>query len=135
GFPNALVDVFSRATGRPVIGNVVGSGTDVMERFADEHSRTGAWILYTSADSVFQVAAHEEIIPLEELYAACETARVLLVPPHDVSRVIARPFRGVPGAYVRTGNRRDLSLAPPAETLLDALEEAGVPRHGVGKVA
>jgi len=134
GFPPAVLDAFSRRTGRPVIGNVVGSGTAVIEQFGEEHQRTGAWILYTSADSVFQVAAHEETVPLAELYAACEAARQLLVAPHDVSRVIARPFAGPPGAYARTPNRRDFSIAPPGETLLDALAAAGVPRQSVGKV-
>jgi phosphopentomutase len=99
GFPPHLVRGFAERTGRPVIANVVGSGTDVMQRFGAEHERTGAWILYTSADSVFQVAAHEAVVPLGELYAACETARAMLVAPHDVSRVIARPFVGGAGAY------------------------------------
>jgi phosphopentomutase len=117
-----------------VIGNVAASGTEIITRFGAEHERTGAWIVYTSADSVFQVAAHEAVIPLEELYAACETARRQLVAPHDVSRVIARPFVGMAGAYERTANRRDYSLAPPGETLIDALTAAGVPRAGVGKV-
>jgi phosphopentomutase len=117
-----------------VIGNVVGSGTEIMARFGEEHERTGSWIVYTSADSVFQIAAHERIVPLAELYAACEIARRQLVAPHDVSRVIARPFVGTPGAYERTKNRRDYSIAPPGETLIDALAAAGVPRAGVGKV-
>ncbi|HVE79422.1 MAG TPA: phosphopentomutase [Gemmatimonadaceae bacterium] len=134
GFPPEIVEAFAAQTGRPVIGNVVGSGTAIIDDFGEEHQRTGAWILYTSADSVFQVAAHETTIPLAELYEACEAARRLLVAPHDVSRVIARPFTGVPGAYARTANRRDFSIAPPAETLLDALAAAGVPRAGVGKV-
>jgi phosphopentomutase len=134
GFPREVVDAFAARTGRPVIGNVVASGTAVLDDFGPEHERTGAWILYTSADSVFQVAAHEAVVPLDELYAACETARAMLAPPHDVSRVIARPFVGTAGAYRRTGNRRDYSVAPPAETLLDALAAAGVPRAGVGKV-
>lgn len=134
GFPQSVLDEFSRRTGRGVIGNVVGSGTKVLEDFGAEHQRTGKWIVYTSADSVFQVAAHEETIPLEELYAACETARAMLVAPHNPSRVIARPFVGTPGAWQRTGNRRDYSIAPPEETLLDALEAAGIPRTGVGKV-
>lgn len=134
GFPPEVVEAFARATGRPVIGNVVGSGTDVIARFGDEHVRTGAWILYTSADSVFQVAAHEGVVPLAELHAACETARRLLVAPHDVSRVIARPFVGSSGAWTRTKNRRDFSIQPPAETLLDALAAAGIARAGVGKV-
>jgi len=117
-----------------VIGNVVGSGTDVIANYGAEQERTGAWILYTSADSVFQIAANEGVIPLAELYAACETARRMLVAPHDVSRVIARPFAGVAGAYQRTANRRDFSIEPPGETLLDALAGAGIPRAGVGKV-
>jgi phosphopentomutase len=134
GFPKELVDEFSRRTGRPVIGNVVGSGTAIITEFGPEHERTGAWILYTSADSVFQIAAHENVIPLAALYAGCETARAILVAPHDVSRVIARPFVGTAGHYTRTKNRRDYSIQPPSETLLDALEAAGIPRAGVGKV-
>ena len=134
GFPAEIIDAFSARTGRPVIGNVVGSGTAVIQQFGAEQQRTGAWIVYTSADSVFQVAAHERTIPLAELYDACAVARALLVPPHDVSRVIARPFTGSPGAYERTPNRRDISIAPPQPTLLDMLAGAGVERHGVGKV-
>jgi phosphopentomutase len=134
GFPEEIVDEFSRRTGRGVIANVVGSGTAVIEEFGPEHQKTGSWILYTSADSVFQVAAHEGVVPLAELYRACEMAREMLVAPNDVSRVIARPFVGEPGAYSRTKNRRDFSIAPPDETLLDALAAAGVSRDGVGKV-
>jgi len=134
GFPAALVEAFARRTGRGVIGNVVGSGTAVLDAYGEEHQRTGSWILYTSADSVFQVAAHEETVPLAELYAACQVARELLVAPHDVSRVIARPFEGTAGAWRRTPNRKDVSIEPPAETLLDALAAAGIPRTGVGKV-
>jgi phosphopentomutase len=134
GFPNAVVLDFARRTGRSVIGNVVGSGTAVLDEFGPEHQRSGAWILYTSADSVFQVAAHEEVVPLDELYRGCEIARAMLVAPNDVSRVIARPFVGDPGSYSRTKNRRDFSIEPPAETLLDALETAGIARAGVGKV-
>lgn len=134
GFPEEVVAGFSRRTGRGVIGNVVGSGTDVIARYGAEHDRTGHWILYTSADSVFQVAANEGVIPLAELYAACEAAREMLVPPNDVSRVIARPFQGKDGRWERTANRRDFSIAPPAETLLDALAAAGIARAGVGKV-
>ena len=111
-----------------------GSGTDVIARFGEEHQRTGAWILYTSADSVFQLAAHEETISLEEQYRGCRIAREMLVPPHDVSRVIARPFVGAPGSYKRTANRRDFSIEPAERTLLDALESDGVSRAGVGKV-
>jgi phosphopentomutase len=134
GFPEKLLEHFSRKTGRTIIGNVVGSGTDVIDRYAEEQRRTGGWIVYTSADSVFQIAANEDVIPLAELYAACEQARAMLVPPNDVSRVIARPFVGEPGAYQRTSNRRDYSITPPSETLLDALASAGIPRSGVGKV-
>ncbi|HEX6535415.1 MAG TPA: phosphopentomutase [Gemmatimonadaceae bacterium] len=134
GFPPEVVSAFASRTGRGVIGNVVGSGTEVIARFGPEHECTGSWILYTSADSVFQVAAHEGVVPLEELYRACATARELLVPPHDVSRVIARPFVGRAGSYTRTANRRDFAIAPPAETLVDALAAAGIPRSGVGKV-
>jgi phosphopentomutase len=134
GFPREVIERFSRETGRGVIGNVVGSGTDVIDRFADEHHATGSWIVYTSADSVFQIAADEGLIPLAELYRACEVARAMLVPPNDVSRVIARPFAGVPGSYKRTANRRDYSIAPPSETLLDALATAGIDRAGIGKI-
>ncbi|NUO64495.1 MAG: phosphopentomutase [Gemmatimonadaceae bacterium] len=133
GFPADVVAAFERIAGRKVIGNVVGSGTAIIDEYGAEQMRTGGLILYTSADSVFQVAAHEEIVPLEELYAACEGAREMLVAPNDVSRVIARPFTGEPGAFKRTANRRDFSIAPPAETLLDTLAAAGVPRTGVGK--
>jgi phosphopentomutase len=117
-----------------VIGNVVASGTEVIERYAAEHRASGAWIVYTSADSVFQIAAHERVIPLAELYRACEISREILAPPNDVSRVIARPFDGEPGSYKRTANRRDYSIEPRGETLLDALAQAGIPRAGVGKV-
>ena len=134
GFPADVIQAFARRTGRDVIGNVVGSGTEIMDRYGAEHLRTGSWIVYTSADSVFQVAAHEDVVPLAELYRASEIARELLVVPHDVSRVIARPFAGKPGAFARTINRRDFSLAPPRDTLLDALALAGVARDGVGKV-
>jgi phosphopentomutase len=134
GFPESVIRAFSESTGRPVIANSVASGTAVIDDFADEQQRTGAWIVYTSADSVFQIAAHEGVIPLEELYRACETARAQLVAPHDVSRVIARPFTGSSGAWTRTANRRDYSIQPPGPTLLDALEAAGIDRAGVGKV-
>lgn len=134
GFPADVIDAFVAATGRPVIANCVASGTAVIARYAEEQQRTGAWIVYTSADSVFQIAAHEAWIPLDELYRACEVARQQLVAPHDVSRVIARPFIGKPGAWTRTANRRDYSIQPPGTTLLDILEAAGVPRAGVGKV-
>jgi phosphopentomutase len=134
GFPREIVEEFVRLTGREVLGNVVASGTAVLDEYGAEHMRTGKWILYTSADSVFQIAAHEDIVPLSRLYDACAAARRMLVPPHDVSRVIARPFEGVPGQFRRTVNRRDYSIEPPGETLLDALAANGIPRHGVGKV-
>ena len=134
GFPAHLIERFARETGRRVIGNVVGSGTDVISRFAAEQRESGSWIVYTSADSVFQIAADEQTIPLDELYRACTIARAMLQPPHDVSRVIARPFVVDNGAYRRTSNRRDYSIAPPSETLLDALATAGVQRSGVGKI-
>ncbi len=134
GFPLDVLDAFARVTGRRVIGNCVASGTAILDALGAEHVATGAWIVYTSADSVFQIAAHESIVPIAELYRACEVARELLVPPNNVSRVIARPFVGAPGTWQRTANRRDYSLMPVAETLLDALASAGVSRTGVGKV-
>lgn len=134
GFPPAVIERFTRETGRGVIGNVVASGTEVIDRYGDEHRATGSWIVYTSADSVFQVAAHEGTVPLAELYRACDVARKILERPNDVSRVIARPFSGESGRYERTPNRRDYSLQPAGETLLDALQAAGIDRAGVGKV-
>ena len=135
GFPDAIIGEFARLTGRDVIGNIAASGTAVLEQYGEAHERTGAWIVYTSADSVFQIAAHEGQVPLEELYAACAVARGLLVPPHNVSRVIARPFEGdASTGYRRTPHRRDFSIEPPGETLLDALGTADIPRAGVGKV-
>jgi phosphopentomutase len=134
GFPAEVIDEFSRRTGRGVLGNRPASGTKVLDEFGAEHQRTGKWIVYTSADSVFQVAAHEETVPLAELYAACAVARELLQGEHGVSRVIARPFVGRPGAWERTARRRDFSLPPPGPTLLDRLAEHHVPRVGVGKV-
>jgi phosphopentomutase len=134
GFPADILAEFSSRTGRGVLGNSVASGTAIITEYGEEHQRTGAWIVYTSADSVFQIAAHEQTVPLAELYRACAVAREILVAPNDVSRVIARPFAGTAGAYVRTANRRDFSIQPPETTLLDALEKAGIPRRGVGKV-
>jgi phosphopentomutase len=134
GFPREVIESFSRETGRGVIANVVGSGTDVIDRYGAEQRQTGSWIVYTSADSVFQIAADEQVIPLDELYRACEIARKILAPPHDVSRVIARPFERTEHGFRRTTNRRDYSIEPPSETLLDAMSNAGIQRDGVGKV-
>lgn len=134
GFPVEIIEEFARRTGRGVIGNKAASGTAILEELGEEHRRTGSWIVYTSADSVFQVAAHEEVVPFSELYAACAEARTLLVPPHSVSRVIARPFVGSPGKWTRTAHRKDFSLAPPGPTLLDRLAARHVPRLGIGKV-
>ena len=134
GFPAELIAAFAERTGRAVIGNRPASGTAILDEVGEEHVRTGSWIVYTSADSVFQVAAHEGVVPLEELYAACAVARELLQPPNGVSRVIARPFVGTPGRWQRTAHRKDFSLPPPAPTLLDHLVNAHVPRVGVGKV-
>jgi phosphopentomutase len=134
GFPPEVVDAFVRRTGRGVLGNKAASGTAIIDELGAQHLATGDWILYTSADSVFQVAAHEEKVPLEELYAACRAAREMLTGAHGVSRVIARPFVGAPGTFTRTAHRRDFSLEPVGPTLLDVLAEAGVARHGIGKV-
>lgn len=134
GFPPDLIAAFERAIGRRVLGNKVASGTAIIEELGAEHMRTGYPIVYTSADSVFQVAAHEEVIPLDELYRICAIARELLTGPHAVARVIARPFVGRPGNFRRTYNRRDFSLAPPAPTLLDKLKEAGYAVVGIGKI-
>ncbi len=134
GFPAAVVDEFARLTGRGVLGNVAASGTGILDTHGEEHCRTGRWIVYTSADSVFQIAAHEDTVPVAELYAACEQARRLLQGEHGVSRIIARPFVGKPGAWSRTPRRKDYSLPPPGPTLLDRLAERHIPRVGVGKV-
>jgi phosphopentomutase len=134
GFPPDVIAAFEKATGRDAVGNVAASGTAIISRYAEEQRRTGAWIVYTSADSVFQIAADEALIPLGELYAACVKARSLLSEPHNVSRVIARPFVREGDSYRRTANRRDYSVEPPSATLLDELSDARIPRHGVGKV-
>jgi phosphopentomutase len=134
GFPDDVIGAFSEATGRGVIGNVPASGTEIIERLGEQHQRTGDWIVYTSADSVFQVAAHEQTVPLEELYEACRIARRQLTRPHAVGRVIARPFDGVPGAYRRTAHRHDFSLEPGRPNHLTRICEAGVPVVGVGKI-
>ena len=135
GFPPAVVTKFEAATGRAVLANKAASGTQVIEEYGVEHLETGAWILYTSGDSVFQIAAHEEKIQLEELYTAARKAREILTGDHSVSRVIARPFVGRPGSFSRVSqHRRDFSVEPIAATLLDRLAGAGVDRVGVGKV-
>jgi phosphopentomutase len=134
GFPVAVLDEFSRRTGRGWLCNRPASGTGVLDQFGPEHVRTGKWIVYTSADSVFQVAAHEEVVPIAELYEACAKARGLLQGAHGVARVIARPFIGSAGSWSRTSRRKDLSLAPNGTTLLDVAEAAFLPRVGVGKV-
>lgn len=134
GFPPALLAEFAGRTNRAVIGNKAASGTAILDELGAEHMATGKWIVYTSADSVFQVAAHVDVVPLRELYAACEIARGLLTGPHGVSRVIARPFAGPVGAFQRTADRKDFSREPIGPTLLDNLAAAGVPVRGVGKV-
>jgi phosphopentomutase len=134
GFPEPLLERIAAGTGRGWLGNVAASGTDIIARLGEEHQRTGKLIVYTSADSVFQIAAHEQTVRLEELYEACRVARGLLTGEHAVGRVIARPFTGSPGSYRRTANRRDLSLAPPGATLLDRLAERGLPVLTIGKV-
>jgi phosphopentomutase len=134
GFPPAVIDPFERAIGRSILGNFAASGTEIIARLGDEHVRTGSPIVYTSADSVFQVAAHEQVIPLEELYRICLIARRLLTGQHAVGRVIARPFVGSSGSYVRTPHRKDFSLCPPRATLLDALVAGGFTTLSIGKV-
>jgi phosphopentomutase len=134
GFPFDVIEQFAHRTGRGVLGNKAASGTEIIQELGEEHQRTGKWIVYTSADSVFQIAAHEETIPLEELYQACATAREILTGPHAVGRVIARPFVGEPGSYTRTPNRHDWSLKPPQPNYLSAVRAAGAEVHGVGKI-
>src|SRR3954468_4675925 len=134
GFPDEVIDPFMNRTGRGVLGNRPASGTEIIQELGEEHQKTGKWIVYTSAHSVFQIAAHEETIPLEELYDACRTAREILTGKHAVGRVIARPFIGEPGNYERTPNRHDFSLLPRQPNYLTLLREAGVSVHGVGKV-
>ncbi len=135
GFPQELMDEFEKVSGRGVLCNRPYSGTQVIADFGDEMVQSGKLIVYTSADSVFQIAAHEDVVPLEELYVICRKARALLKGEWGVGRVIARPFIGEKGHYTRTANRRDFSLAPPKDTLLDVLQKAGVPTVSVGKIA
>jgi len=134
GFPRDIMDEFERRIGRTALGNKAASGTEIIKELGAEHMRTGSPIVYTSADSVFQIAAHEEVIPLWELYKICETARAILQGPREVGRVIARPFVGAPGSFTRTPNRKDYAVPPPRGMLLDALEERGVKVHSVGKI-
>ena len=134
GFPFDVIEEFAHRTGRSVLGNRPASGTEIIQELGEEHQATGKWIVYTSADSVFQVAAHEETIPLDELYAGCEIAREVLTGRHAVGRVIARPFVGEPGNYTRTTNRHDWSLKPRQPNYLSLAREAGAEVHGVGKI-
>jgi phosphopentomutase len=134
GFPPEVVAHFEQLIGRKVLGNKAASGTEIIKELGDEHVRTGRPILYTSADSVFQVAAHQDVIPLEELYHICQLARNMLTGDHAVGRVIARPFTGTPGHYTRTEHRRDFSLAPLGVSLLDVLKESGRDVIGIGKI-
>lgn len=134
GFPKRIMDAFEQKIGRKTLGNCVASGTAIIQELGDEHVRTGSPIVYTSADSVFQIAAHEEVIPLEELYRICEIAREMLMGDDLVGRVIARPFLGGNGVYNRTENRRDFAVAPMRDTILDALTADGLTTVGVGKI-
>lgn len=134
GFPDEVLEEFKLRIGRGILGNIAASGTEIIEMLGKEHMETEKPIVYTSADSVFQIAAHEEIIPLKTLYQYCQIARDVLKPPHGVGRVIARPFIGSPGSFVRTANRHDFSLEPPYPMLLDILKEAGLEVFGIGKI-
>lgn len=134
GFPEEVIEAFKCLTGRNVLCNKPYSGTEVIREYGDEHMRTGSLIVYTSADSVFQVAAHEDVVPVEKLYEYCEAARKLLQGKHGVGRVIARPFTGSTGNYTRTPRRHDFSLKPPSVTMLDQLKEAGKDVIAVGKI-
>ena len=134
GFPKVVLDEFKKAIDTGILGNVPASGTDIISELGDAHMLTGFPIVYTSADSVFQIAAHKAIVPLERLYSMCEAARAILVGEHAVGRVIARPFVGQPGNYTRTHERRDFSLVPPGETLLDIAKAQGLAVVGIGKI-
>ena len=135
GFPGEVIARFEAAIGRGTLGNLVASGTEIIERLGDAHVTSGKPIVYTSADSVFQIAAHEGVVPVPELYRMCEEAYRLVVEGMGVGRVIARPFVGASGAYVRTANRHDYAMPPPRPTMLDRLSDAGVPIVTIGKVA
>lgn len=134
GFPEEIVTGFEAAIGREILGNIPASGTEIIERLGEHHVRTGRPIVYTSGDSVFQIACHKDVVPLPTLYEWCRTARRLLTGEHAVGRVIARPFAGEPGRFVRTPERRDFSLPPPGPTVLDHLQAASVPVYAVGKI-
>ncbi len=134
GFPPEVIDPFQREIGRGVLGNRPASGTQIIQELGAQHLRSGEPIVYTSADSVFQIAAHEEVVPVGELYRMCRIARRMLVPPHRVARVIARPFAGRPGSFVRTPRRKDFAVEAPGQTLLDVVYGAGQPVVGVGKI-
>jgi phosphopentomutase len=134
GFPHEILEDFERQIGRRTLGNKAASGTEIIQELGAEHQRSGSPIVYTSADSVFQVAAHDEVIPLWELYKICETARSILRGSYEVGRVIARPFTGSPGRYTRTPNRKDYAVPPPRGMLLDLLEARAVRIHSVGKI-
>ena len=134
GFPLEVIEAFELGIGREVLGNVPASGTDILEQLGESHLETGRPIVYTSADSVFQVAAHVDVVPVEQLYAWCQIARDILDGVHRVGRVIARPFAGSPGSFVRVAGRRDFSVLPPHPTLLDFVHDAGIPVYGVGKI-
>ena len=135
GFPREIIAAFEAAIGRGTLGNIAASGTEIIERLGDEHVRTGRPIVYTSADSVFQIAAHEEVVPIEKLYEYCRIARDILTGEHAVARVIARPFAGKSGAYYRTPRRHDFSVLPSGETVLDRMTSSGIPVIAVGKVS
>lgn len=135
GFPEEILAPFRRETGRGVLGNKVASGTQIIQELGERHMKTGDLIVYTSADSVFQVAAHEDIVPLEELYRVCRQARALLAGKYEVGRVIARPFTGTPGSFTRTPDRRDFSVTPPDGHLLQYLSQNGVPVTAIGKIS
>ncbi len=135
GFPPEVIAEFEEKTGRKVLGNKPASGTEIIRELGEEHMRTGSPIVYTSADSVFQIAAHEQVIPLEELYRMCEIARDMLRGPREVGRVIARPFTGEPGSFVRTSNRHDYAVPPPEGMLLDQLASREVPVYAIGKIS
>ncbi len=134
GFPDEVIDAFEEKIGTKVIGNKAASGTEIIKELGEEHIRTGYPIVYTSADSVFQIAAHEDVVPLDRLYEMCRIAREIMTGKHAVGRIIARPFVGTPGNFVRTERRRDFSLVPPGDTILDKMIAGGLEVYAVGKI-